>query len=278
MFENLLFQDAAKLLTDDFRNKTLPNALLFAGLSGSGKLTAALELARALSCSRNAEWNCDCPSCRSHKALVSPDILLAGPRDCTLEIAAARQAFLAQSEKLSARFLFIRSVRKLTLRFSPVLWQDDDKVPKFASLLTQIDEKLEEIDPTRALPDAKELEKLTDDLLSTCQKLESGFLYDSIPVLHIRNASSWARYTQADGKKVFIIENAERMRDSERNALLKILEEPPDDTVFVLTTSKRSAMMPTILSRVRPYRFSERTPVQGAEIICGYSMRMRLLP
>jgi DNA polymerase-3 subunit gamma/tau len=92
-------------------------------------------------------------------------------------------------------------------------------------------------------------------------------LYDSIPVLHVRNAASWARYTQADGKKVFIIENAERMIEGARNALLKILEEPPDDTVFVLTTSKRSAMMPTILSRMRSYHFYERDPAQSAEII-----------
>jgi DNA polymerase-3 subunit gamma/tau len=269
VFENLLYQDVAGFIRDDFRHGMLPNAMLFAGPRGSGKLTAALELTRALSCAHNAEWNCDCASCRSHKALVSPDVLLAGPRDCTLEIAAARQAFLIPQEnakeavKDALHHLFMRSVRKLTLRFHPVLWADDDKLGKCAPLLAQIDEKLEEL----VNEHAGDLEKLTAVLLELCQKLESGFMYDSLPVLHVRNASSWAHYTQADGKKVCIIENAEQMMEGGRNALLKTLEEPPDDTVFILTTSKRSVLMPTILSRVRTYYFYERAPWQSAEII-----------
>jgi DNA polymerase-3 subunit gamma/tau len=148
-----------------------------------------------------------------------------------------------------------------------VLWAEDDKVSKFAPLVIQIDEKLEEIEPSRPLPDAGTLERLTSDILEASRKLESGFLYDSIPVRQIRNASSWARFTQSAGKKVLIIENADRMQDSVRNALLKILEEPPDDTIFVLTTARRSAIMPTILSRVRTYRFSSRTPAQQEEIL-----------
>jgi DNA polymerase-3 subunit gamma/tau len=267
MFENLLFQDAIILIRHDLARKALPNALLFAGGSGTGKLTAALELARVLSCSQNAAWNCGCPSCLRHKALVSPDVLLAGPRDCILEIAAARKAFLEQVGAAGTRYLFIRSVRKLTGRFSPVLWADDDKVSKFAPLITQINEKLEELEPSRPLGDMKTLESLTTDILETARKLESGFLYDSIPVQHIRSASSWARHTQSEGKKLLVIENADRMQDSVRNALLKILEEPPAGTLFVLTTTKRSAIMPTILSRVRTYHFSNRSVAQQREIL-----------
>jgi DNA polymerase-3 subunit gamma/tau len=267
MFENLLYQDVSKLLMADLTGKALPKALLFEGAAGTGKLTCALELSRALSCDRGALWNCPCPSCQKHKALVSPDVLLAGPRDCTLEIAATQKTFLAQGGTGGTRFLFIRSVRKLTSRFSPVLWEEDDKISKFAPLVVQIDEKLEEIEPSRALPAVSVLEKLTADILETCRKLEAGFMYDSIPVRQVRNVSSWARYTQGSGKKVFIMENADRMQDSVRNGLLKILEEPPEGTIFVLTTTRRSAIMPTILSRVRTYRFSDRTPAQQGEIL-----------
>ena len=69
------------------------------------------------------------------------------------------------------------------------------------------------------------------------------------------------------GKKVVIIEKAERMLEGVRNALLKILEEPPENTVFILTTSKRNSVMPTILSRVRTYKFGPRNDVQSSEII-----------
>src|SRR6058998_2869183 len=56
-------------------------------------------------------------------------------------------------------------------------------------------------------------------------------------------------------RKVFILGDAERLvpqtgADAAANALLKALEEPPADTVFVLTATEPEALLPTILSRV----------------------------
>lgn len=56
-------------------------------------------------------------------------------------------------------------------------------------------------------------------------------------------------------RKVFIIGDAERLipqqgADAAANALLKALEEPPADTVFVLTATDPEALLPTIMSRV----------------------------
>jgi DNA polymerase-3 subunit delta' len=56
-------------------------------------------------------------------------------------------------------------------------------------------------------------------------------------------------------RKVFVIGDAERLvpqtgAEAAANALLKALEEPPADTVFVLTSSDPDALLPTILSRV----------------------------
>src|SRR5437879_3992193 len=56
-------------------------------------------------------------------------------------------------------------------------------------------------------------------------------------------------------RKVFLIGDAERLvpqtgAEAAANALLKALEEPPADTVFVLTSSEPDALLPTILSRV----------------------------
>ena len=56
-------------------------------------------------------------------------------------------------------------------------------------------------------------------------------------------------------RKVFVIGDAERLvpqtgAEAAANALLKALEEPPADTVFVLTTAAPDALLPTILSRV----------------------------
>ena len=274
MFDNVLHQNTTAQICGDIMENRFPGAVLFSGPGGSGKLTSALETARVLSCAgeRKGHWLCACPSCLLHKALSSASLLIAGPRDCTPEIAAAERAFVAAvsggAKYLDAsRYFFLRSVRKLTARFNPVLWQGDDKLSKIAAVVSEIDEELEPLDFPHELPEAEKIAKATEKLRKLCEKLEGEFLYDSIPIAHIRNASAWARLKVAHGKKTIIIENADRMLESVRNALLKILEEPPEDTVFILTTARRSAVMPTILSRVRTYNFYERPLSAQHEVI-----------
>lgn len=60
-------------------------------------------------------------------------------------------------------------------------------------------------------------------------------------------------------RKIFIIGDAERMVTQEgneegANAFLKLLEEPPEDTTILLTSSEPGALLPTIRSRVVPLR------------------------
>jgi DNA polymerase III subunit gamma/tau len=274
MYENLLHQEICSLLAKDIKTDRLPGAILFSGPAGTGKLSCALESARILSCTgaEKGFWMCTCPSCLQHKSLVNQNVLLAGTRDCTLEIAAAaavlKSAYGIHASYLkSARYLFLRSVRKLTMRFNPVLWEGDDKISKIAAITSEIDELMETLDFPRELPDVNALSKTCEQIQKLCEKLESTFLYDSVPVKQIRNISAWARMKSNEGKKTVIIENADRMLESVRNALLKILEEPPEDTVFILTTARRNAVMPTILSRVRTYQFRERTQEEQLDVV-----------
>ena len=204
--------------------------------------------------------------------MVSPNLMLLGPRDCSLEIQAAQKAFvssvsLGDSHVNATRYLFLRSVRKLQNRFNPALWQDSDKLNKIAVLTGELDERMEEIDVGRELPDIKAVEENVQKIVELCKKLEGDFMYDSVPILQIRNLSVWARIGAASGTKVIVIERAERMLEGVRNALLKILEEPPANTLFILTAERKSAVMPTILSRLRPYPFSSRTSDEEKEII-----------
>lgn len=278
MFDNLLYQPVSSLLETDIIQNQLPQSLLLSGKEASGKLTCALEIARILDCTGDANgvkgnWLCQCNSCLKHKQLGSSNLIIAGPRDCILEIGAAKRTLInavynQASYLMAARYLFLRSVRKLTLRFSPVLWEEDDKASKVSSLIAAIDEDMEEILPPRDLPEISKLEKLVNSIEENCQKLESSYLYNSIPVSQVRRLSVWARLTSGDSsKKTIIIENADKMQESVRNALLKILEEPPADCMFVLTTTNRGAVMPTILSRVRTYNFYQRTIPQQLEVI-----------
>ena len=64
-------------------------------------------------------------------------------------------------------------------------------------------------------------------------------------------------------KRIFIINDAEKMNDSSANALLKTLEEPPATTYLILITSRPDALLQTIRSRCQMIRFA---PVSVGEI------------
>lgn len=274
MFDNLLHQSAAAVLARDIANASLPGALLFSGPDLSGKLTAALETARALSCEAadKGAWNCPCPSCERARALTAQSVALAGGRDCSLEISAASFAFNTammngSSHASALRRLYIRAVRKLTMRFSATLMEGDDKLPKIASAISEIEELMETIDFPREIDDVEKASGTCGKVNELCAKLEAQFMPDTIPIRQVRNISSWARIKSGSGKKTIIIEGADRMQEGARNALLKILEEPPADAVFILTARSRQSVMPTILSRARTYSFSERSASEQTDVI-----------
>lgn len=55
--------------------------------------------------------------------------------------------------------------------------------------------------------------------------------------------------------KIFIIDRAHTMTPEASNCFLKILEEPPDQTVFILIADNESQILPTIRSRCQLIRF-----------------------
>jgi len=57
------------------------------------------------------------------------------------------------------------------------------------------------------------------------------------------------------GPRVAVIREAELLRAEAQNAMLKLLEEPPGDCVFVLVTANPAALLPTVRSRCQLVRF-----------------------
>ncbi len=90
-------------------------------------------------------------------------------------------------------------------------------------------------------------------------------------IREIRRESSMS--TSDQRTRVFIISGADAMNDAASNTLLKTLEEPPGDTMFILTTSHREALLPTILSRCQNVRFD---PLTEEEIRAALIGRGRL--
>jgi DNA polymerase-3 subunit delta' len=73
-----------------------------------------------------------------------------------------------------------------------------------------------------------------------------------IRVDQLRALSGWfTTATHRGGWRVAVIYPAEAMNAIAANALLKVLEEPPPHTVFLLTTDAPDRLLPTIVSRCR---------------------------
>lgn len=159
-----------RLLKRLLRNGTLPHALLFTGIEGVGKRTAAAEIAMALNCAdpqadkkrrRDPSRACGtCPPCRQIRSNSHPDVFTVTPQN---------------------NLLRIDQIRKLihTLTMKPFS----------------------------------------------------------------------ARH------RVVTIDRAQTMNPEAANALLKILEEPPQQTTLILTALHRSELLPTIVSRCRQIAF-----------------------
>jgi DNA polymerase-3 subunit gamma/tau len=260
MFENVLGQEKPiGQIRSEFEEGTLPRAMLFYGDRYTGKLTSALELARVLQCERkSAEWNCPCRSCSLHRPLGHHALVLAGPADFLPEIEACADV-LKRNDQPAARFLFVRSLRKLVRRFDAGIWEaNEGKQRKSFTAVSQLEDAVEAVLPGSPLPEPKELEKMMDRAVAAAKTLQSVYPADNIPIDTVRNIVSWAHTSQAAEKKVVILENADRMVEGSRNSLLKILEEPPKDTYFIIITIRKGAVIPTILSRLRHYYFPDR--------------------
>ena len=78
----------------------------------------------------------------------------------------------------------------------------------------------------------------------------------SVGIDEIRTCITRANLKPYEGKKkVFIINNAHSMKAEAQNAFLKTLEEAPQDTIFVLISRSKEALLSTIVSRCHAIRF-----------------------
>ena len=83
----------------------------------------------------------------------------------------------------------------------------------------------------------------------------------SIPVDWIREVThAIRRGTVEKGKNIVLIDGVDRMQKESANAMLKTLEEPPEDTLMLLCTERLHTVLPTIVSRCQLLRFGALPP------------------
>ena len=82
----------------------------------------------------------------------------------------------------------------------------------------------------------------------------------------IRSLVEQVRFAPQAGKyKVYIIDEVHMLSTSAFNAFLKTLEEPPPYAIFILATTEKHKILPTILSRCQIFDFKRITPTDTVD-------------
>ncbi len=83
---------------------------------------------------------------------------------------------------------------------------------------------------------------------------------ETIKIETMRNTLARMATTSPAKYKILLIENIERMTQESANALLKTLEEPGSQVVFLFTTNHLEDVLQTVLSRIRLVKFNSNGP------------------
>ncbi len=114
----------------------------------------------------------------------------------------------------------------------------------------------------------------------SCKRIKSGNSIDVIEIDaasnrgidEIRELREKVKFYPGEGKyKVYIIDEVHMLTTGAFNALLKTLEEPPENVIFVLATTEPHKVIPTIMSRCQRFDFSlisEKEIENHLEYIC----------
>ncbi len=109
-------------------------------------------------------------------------------------------------------------------------------------------------------PDFKRLERLANE--------KTGAIARSITVDQVRDLRAlFATGTAISKRRVIVIDSIDDMERSGANALLKNLEEPPTNTIFLLVSHQPGRLLPTIRSRCRTLLFNRLDDVAMASIL-----------
>lgn len=93
-------------------------------------------------------------------------------------------------------------------------------------------------------------------------------LKTELTIDEVRRTSGFFTQTASEsGWRICIVDSADEMNRNAANALLKVLEEPPEKSVFFLVSRSPGRLLPTIRSRCRTLKFEPLPPPQTQQII-----------
>jgi len=113
-------------------------------------------------------------------------------------------------------------------------------------------------------PDMRRLERLTDE---KTDKLKRNISVDQVRAL----AELFALSPAMSDWRVAVIDTVDELETSGANALLKMLEEPPPNTLFFLVSHAPGRLLPTIRSRCRRLEFDKLADDAMASILAQHA-------
>lgn len=225
-------KDVSLLLENLINANEFPSSCLFSGPAYSGRMFAALSVAKAFGSDLDST-------------------IIISDRNHSFRIAAALKLFRKAKNNSAKNFLY-ESVSTFLKQFHGALL--DSQSPANRKKFENAGQCMDLLDELKKC-DESSAEKIADKLEASLASLSVGKSV-AANVNQIRDIRAWASTSSLDGKEKFIIiEGLENSSEGTVNALLKTLEEPPEDTHFILISSNPGRIPATILSRVRQFKF-----------------------
>lgn len=142
--------------------------------------------------------------------------------------------------------------------------KDFDKLAIVANIIAKLAVCLNDDKPCGVCRACSKVEK---DIHPDVLKVSGVGVSNSIGVDIIREIRDMAYVMSNEARcKVYILENACGMTIQAQNALLKILEEPPNDVIFILLCDSDCSLLETIRSRCVKLSFNSEFKLNDAEI------------
>lgn len=115
-------------------------------------------------------------------------------------------------------------------------------------------------------------EKIFKQKITIIAKKANPKSIEKISVDDIRSLRSLASLKN-NNKKVFLILSADKMTKAAQNAFLKLLEEPPLNTFFILSTENDSNILPTIKSRSRVIKLKKLSSQESQALLEPFNIK-----
>ena len=239
-------------------NGRFPHSILFSGNTYSGRLTAALECSSII-----------LDSSSLYKCI--PNIYLSLGRPYLVDVKAKVELYKKYlNNKSFSNLLDSFFVVVLLLSFASLREEnggksilDKDNTQEFLSIFDIL------ITLENPYEKSNEIVPLVNKALTIVEKIKNQTGFSIKDIRAFKEASEL--HTVNGNARIFIVEDLENAGNSAKNAFLKLLEEPPENTYFFIISKSKERLGETILSRLAPFNFNVVNGNEKNSVIVSYN-------